>query len=287
MDDEGRQHIKSGAGGLYRLDQYQRCRLVLKGMDEPHALWFQLLCSHQRDQLRRPGGRKDEKISSPVFQKRAQLEPQLHARRLVLSRRLPPADRALPAGAEFRIGGIGDDNVEGLRRQGTLQHTDVPFDEGDVPGKAVRFNIPLAEVRQVRLYLYGTELRLRKLPREEHGDDSRACSGLEDPVTGLGAAEVGQEDAVEGEAVAFPGLDNMHNTGAAERDAVVGQCSHRSLSAISFGIRLGLPSAPTQTAFALQSAMSLPEVFSVMVCSNMMDAAVISEIHVSTTIVSP
>jgi len=49
--------------------------------------------------------------------------------------------------------------------------------------------------------------------RQQEGDDAGAAAGLEDPVLRFDAAEVGEKDTVEGEAVALRRLFDLDHPG--------------------------------------------------------------------------
>jgi hypothetical protein len=60
------------------------------------------------------------------------------------------------------------------------------------------------------------------LLRKEEGDDAGPGAWFEDTVLWLDAAEISEQNAVEGEPVAGDGLGDGNDTGAAEGDAVRG-----------------------------------------------------------------
>jgi len=91
----------------------------------------------------------------------------------------------------------------------------------------------LAEIRELRLDLHCGEVRAGVPFREEEGDDPGPGSGFEYALLRFDAAEVREEDAVEGEAVALCGLGDLHDTGSAEGNGVMGSLQgafHRTLT---------------------------------------------------------
>ena len=112
-----------------------------------------------------------------------------------------------------------------------VQPANVPV-HGDDVFKLVGLIVLFAEVIQGVLYLDGIEQGPGMFLREEEGDDPGSRSGFEYALFRLDAAEVSEEDAVEGETVTLRRLSDLYNAGTAEEDRVPGDLRQRSFSPI-------------------------------------------------------
>ena len=116
----------------------------------------------------------------------------------------------------FPVGRISDDGIEGVLREKSVQVSRVPIERNDPLRKTVRVDIAAEKVVGNRLDLVGDEARGREFFREQKRDDARSGARLQHVVPALEAAEVSEEDAVLGEAEAFPGLRDLHHARVAE-----------------------------------------------------------------------
>src|ERR1039457_5819724 len=113
------------------------------------------------------------------------------------------------AAVESAEGGIAGDSVKAGYFEERIEVGNITFDNSDTICQTVSLGISLGKDGHPGVALYPDRRSAGKPPAEDQRNDAAACSQISDAGRGCGRCKIGEQQRIQGEAVAMQRLGNF------------------------------------------------------------------------------